>query len=281
MKAQSKFLMIILACFLLSFGQIQLFAQNDNRNVIGVSKFTSDVSSPFVASIEAKVIQMVTNSKRFVVVDRTNYDKVKEELEFQKSEAFLDSKNTVQQDVAVAAQYLVIGHVIKMNIYTMKNNGAVSGYKASASFTLKVNNVESGVTTEAVSFQTEVSPLAASKEQAVNQALQSVEKDLYDYFVKTFPIEANIVRVTESKKDAATIVLIDVGKKQGIASNDCFTVEYIEMLNGKALPNFIGQLKVINLVGEEFAEAKVVKGGDAILQRFNAADKLNCKLIQK
>lgn len=266
---------------LLFVGSLYGFSQTDNRAVIGVAKFTSEVESPFCASVAEKVVQTVTRTKRFIVVDRTSYDKIQEELEFQKSEVFLDSKNTVKQGETMAAQYMIIGHLIKMNIYTMKNNGVPYGFKASCAFTLKVNNVETGETTEAESFQTEVSPLAASREQAVNQALQSVEPALFDYFTRTFPVNVNILKILTAKKNAAVTLLVDGGKSQGLKEGAELEVEFIELLNGKPYPQTIGLLKVNKLSGDDFAECAVKKGGSAILARFNAADKLNCKLIVK
>jgi hypothetical protein len=254
----------------------------DVKEVVGISAFSSDVNSDFDRSVAEKVVQVVTNTRRFTVVDRTSYDKVKDELEFQKSEAFLDSKNTVKQDGALAAQYLIIGHIIKMNVYTMKNgDGSVSGFKASAAFTLKVNDVETGKTTEAESFQTSVSPLAMSKEQAVNQALQSVEADLNAYFSKTFPLITSIVKIQTIKKDVAVTLLIAGGRTFGFKEGDKLTVERIEMLNGKPYPTDIGELKVTKIAGDDFSECSVTKGGKEILALFNAAEKLNCKLIVK
>ena len=257
-------------------------AQQSDKMVIGVAKFTSEVNTPFVNSVAEKVVQVVTNTRRFTVVDRTSYDKIKEELEFQKTEAFLDSKTTVKQDATIAAQYMIIGHLVKMNIYTMKNpDGSVNGFKASAAFTLKVNNVETGETTESEHFQTEVSPQAASKEQAVNQALQSVEKALYNYFKKTFPVYAKILRVPETKKESALIVILNVGKNTGVVVGDQFSVEYVELLEGKPFPTEIGNVVVEKLIGDDFIECKVLKGGKEILSRFNAAETLQCKLIVK
>lgn len=250
--------------------------------VVGVAQFTSEVNSPFVGAVSEKVVQVVSNTKRFTVVDRTSYDKIKEELEFQKTEAFLNSKTTVKQDVAIAAQYIIVGHLVKMNIYTMKNpDGSVNGYKASAAFTLKVNNVETGETTETEHFQTLVSPQAASKEQAVNQALQSVEKPLYDYFVKTFPVYAKILRIPETKKESAVKVVVNAGKNSGLIVGSQFIVEYVEILEGKPFPQEIGYLSVTKLVGDDFAECSVQKGGKEIFSRYNSAENIRCKLLVK
>ena len=101
-------------CLLSSLG----YSQADLKPVVGVAEFTKEVDSKYASAVAEKVVQVVTNTKRFTVVDRTTYDKVKKELEFQKSEAFLDSK-TVKQDAAVAAQFLIVGHIVKMNIYAI------------------------------------------------------------------------------------------------------------------------------------------------------------------
>lgn len=258
------------------------YSQIDSKPVIGVAEFTKEVESKYANSVAEKVVQVVTNSKRFIVVDRTSYDKVKQELEFQKSEAFLDSKNTVKQDAALAAQYMIIGHIVKMSVYAMKNpDGSVNGYKASTAFTLKVNDVETGKTTEAESFQTEVSPIMLSPESAVNEALKSIEPQLTSYFIKTFPLTTKISKVLTSKKDAAATVLIEGGKAFGFKEGDKLTVEKIEMIDGKPYPTQIGEIKVIKIAGDDFSECSVSDGGKEILSRFNAAEKLTCKLIIK
>ena len=256
------------------------YSQADSKPILGVAQFTSEVNSKYSAAVAEKVIQVVTNSKRFIVVDRTSYDKVKKELEFQKTEAFLDSKNTVKQDVALAAQYIIVGHVAKMSIYSMKNSdGSINGYKASVAFTIKVNEVESGNTTEAQSFQTSVSPLMLSPESAMNECLLSVEKNISDYFVKTFPLTSRIIKIIAIKKEAAGLVLIANGKSYGFNEGDKLMVEKIEMLEGKPYPTQIGEIKITKLAGEDFAECTVTDGGKEILASFNAAEKLRCKLI--
>jgi len=135
-------IIILIICLVNSFIG---YSQTDSKPVVGIAEFTSEVNSKYSEAVAEKVVQVVTNTKRFTVVDRTSYDKVKQELEFQKSEAFLDSKSTVKQDVALAAQNMIIGHIVKMSVYAMKNtDGSVNGYKASVAFTIKVNDVETG-----------------------------------------------------------------------------------------------------------------------------------------
>jgi hypothetical protein len=258
------------------------YSQSDLRPIVGVTKFTIETETKYASAVTSKIIEMLTQSKRFQVVDRTSYDKVKDELEFQKSEAFLDSKERAKQGVAVAAQYLITGHIVKMNVYAFKNpDGGVNGFKASTSFQLKVVDVESGKSTEAQSFQSKVSDLMLSPESAVNEAVKSLEEGLSTYFTKNFPVMSKIVKILSTKKDAAVSVLLAGGKIYGLKEGDKLTVNRIEMLEGKPYPSEIGEIKITKVAGDDFSECSVNKGGTEILSRFNAADNLSCKLIIK
>jgi hypothetical protein len=259
-----------------------VYSQTDLKPIVGVAKFTSEVNSKYSNSVAEKVVEIVTNTRRFTVVDRTSYDKVKEELEFQKTEAFLDSKNTAKQDAVLAAQYMIVGNILKMSVYNMKNtDGSTNGYKASVAFTLKVNTVETGTTTEAENFQTSVSPLMLSPESAVNEALKSIEGTLSAYFIKTFPLTTKIRKVLTFKRESASTVLIAGGKSFGFKEGDKLTVEKNDLIDGKPYPVQIGNIKVTKIAGDDFSECTVTEGGKEIMTRFNAGETLMCKLIQR
>lgn len=257
------------------------YAQSDEREVVGVAKFTCETDDRFTGLVTEKIVEVLTNSKRFQVVDRTSYDKVHEELEFQKSEAFIDSENTAEQGVAVAAESLVTGHIIKIPVYAIKNaNGSIKGYKASVAFQMKIVDVETGLSTEATSFQGKASDLMMSPESAVTEAMKSLQPELEEYFRINFPIKCKIVKVLSTKKDNADIVLVNAGSEQGLKEGHELTVSFIEMLEGKPYPSQIAELKVVKVAGTSFSECKVLgKGRKELLSRFNAGEKLECKLI--
>ena len=258
-----------------SFG----FGQESGKPVIGISKFSSANDSKFTSSITELVGRTVTNTKKFVVVDRSSYDKIKAELEFQKSEQFIDSKNLVKQDAALASEFLLIGDLIKLNVFAMKNtDGSINGYKASFAFTLKINNVETGETTESSMFQTKVSDLMFTPESAINEAYKTVDLDVINYFNKTFPYQSKVVKIIETKKDQATKVLIIGGKNEGFSQNKKIKVELIELIDGKQLKTSIAQLK-ITAVNGDFSEASVLNGGQELLKNFNTNQQISCLLI--
>lgn len=251
------------------------YSQADQLPVVGVASFKSDPNmAKFTTIVSAKVVEVLTQSQRFKVLDRTNYDKVKAELELQKTEAFMESTNRVAE-AALSAQFMVLGNISKINIFAMKNSdGSINGYKASANFQLQVTDVATGSNTNAESFQTTTSPLMFSTESAVTEAVKTIEPQLSKWIVNNFPVTVKLLKVIQTDGDEAATVLVTGGKKLGLDQDSRLIVQYIEMLDGMPYPTELGELKVVKLAGEAFAECKVVKGGKEILSRFNAAQKL-------
>lgn len=274
---RSLLIIILFVCSLQGYTQI------DTRPVVGVAKFSCDEDATYAGLVTEKVVEMLTNTKRFQVVDRTSHDKIKAELELQKSEAFMDSKNLVEQDIAVAAQKMITGHIAKIPVYAIRNtNETVKGYKASVAFQMKVVDVATGLSTEATSFQGKASNLMLSPQSAVTEAMMSLSNELYEYFRVNFPVMGTIAKILSNKKGGAETVLLNVGKQQGIKLGNRFNVEYIEIFEGQPLPTSIGEIEVTKLVGETFAECKVqTKSGIEIFSRFNSTAPMQCTLIIK
>lgn len=255
----------------------------DNRQVVGVSEFSCKESSPYTSLVTEKVVEVLTNSKRFQVVDRTSRDKIVEELELQKSEAFLDSKNLVEQDIAVAAEKMVTGEIIKIPVYRIKNgDGSVRGYKASVAFQMKVVDVATGLSSEATSFEGKASKECLSPESAVTMAMASLEEEMKEYFRINFPVTAKLMKIIKEKNGSAEIVLLKAGKKHGVKVGDKFNVESLEMLDGEILPTSLGEITVLELKGDAYSECKAGKNdGKNIYEKFNAGSNIRCSLIIK
>ncbi len=254
---------------------------NDDRQVIGVAEFSSTENSPYTRLVTEKVVEMLINCNRFRVVDRTSRDKIVQELELQKSEAFIDSKNLVEQDIALAAEKLITGEIIKIPVYRIKNrDGSVRGYKAGIAFQMKIVDVATGLSSEATSFNGKASEECLSPESAVTMAMISLQDKINEYFRINFPISTKIVKILHEKNGAAELILIKAGKKHGIKVGDKFIVESIETIDGEDFPISLGAITVISLKGETFAECKVPKkDGDSIYENFNANKKITCTLI--
>lgn len=245
------------------------------RPVVGVAAFTCQENSPYTGLVTEKVVEMMTNSKRFQVVDRTSNDKVRQELELQKSEAFLDSKNLVEQDIAVGAEKLVTGHIVKIPVYAIKNgDGTLRGYKASVGFEMKVVDVATGLSSDATSFYGKASKECLSPEAAVTMAMNDLQDQVYDWFKATFPVICKITRIIDDKA-----VLVNAGSDQGLKPGDDLTLEAIEQLDGMPYHQVLGVVKVQKICGPHFAECSVPK---KIMQRlktyFDNATPLVCTI---
>ena len=269
-------------CFILSVIFLFVYgtschAQAESRPVVGVAEFSCDEESPYTRLVTEKVVEMLTNTHRFTVVDRTSRDKVEEELELQKSEAFLDSKNLAQQDAALGASMLVTGHIVKIPVYRVHNgDGSVRGYKASVAFQLKVVDVSTGISNEAQSFQGKTSKEMLSPESAVTAAMQSIKDDIYEYFRINFPLTAKIVKVLDKKT-----LVINAGIDTGVKVGDKFIVQTIELLDGKPYPSDIGTITVRKQSGSSFSECDATS---KIISAINSAQQgvvIQCSLIIK
>jgi len=268
-------LLLTVVSSLVGYSQTAQSQQADKLPVVGVSPFKADSSMlKFTTIVSAKVVEVLTQSQRFNVVDRTNYDQVRKEIELQKTEAFMDSKDKIVV-ASLNAQFMVIGNISKFNILRMKNNdGSINGYRASVNFQLQVTDVASGANTNAETFQTVTSPIMLSTESAVTDAVNTIEPQLAKWIVNNFPVTVKLLKVMQTDGDEAATVLVSGGKKLGLSQDNRLIVQFIEMLDGSPYPTELGELKVIKLAGETFAECKVIKGGKEILSRFNAAQKL-------
>ena len=264
---------------------IQFFNQkkvNDDREVVGVAPFKCDIESPFIPLVTEKVVEVLKNSNRFIVVDRTNRDKVIEELELQKREEFI-GKDVAEQGNSLAAKKLIQGTITKIPVYRMKNSdGSVRGFKASVAFELKVDDVDTQQTTEAKSFAGKTSKECISAQAAVQMAMNSLEEDLAEYFRVTFPLHAKIVKILTEKNGKAEAILIKAGKRHGVKVGDEFEVNSVEMLDGEEILSTLGTITVTKLVGEAFSECKVdKKAASPVYEQFKANSKLRCTLIIK
>ena len=265
--------------FMIAVGGLTAYPQQsvDARPVVGVAEFSCQEDSPYTGLVTEKVVEMLTNTRRFRVVDRTSIDKIHSELELQKSEAFLDSKNRVEQDIAVAAEKMITGHIVKIPVYRMKNpDGSVRGFKASVGFEMKVVDVATGLSSEATSFQGKASQECMSPEAAVNMAMQSIQNEIRDWFRINFPITCSVIRILDNKT-----ILINVGSEQGVKPGSTLKVEAVEMLDGHPYHKALGEIKIKTVAGPNFSECEVSKKMmEQIRSYFDNAIKIICELKQ-
>ena len=264
---------------MIAMGSLPAYPQQsvDARPVVGVAEFSCQEDSPYTGLVTEKVVEMLTNTRRFRVVDRTSIDKIHSELELQKTEAFLDSKNRVEQDIAVAAEKMITGHIVKIPVYRIKNpDGSVRGFKASVGFEMKVVDVATRLSSDATSFQGKASQECMSPEAAVNMAMQSIQSEIGDWFRTNFPVTCSVSRIIDNKT-----VLVNAGSEQGVKPGNIFKVEAVEMLDGQPYHKALGEIKIKAVAGPNFSECEVSKKTlEQIRSYFDNEIKIICELKQ-
>lgn len=251
------------------------YSQSDDaRPVVGVSQFRmidGEADSKHVAKVTEKVVEMLTRSNRYVVVDRISTDKIKEELELQKSEDFIDNKNVAKQGVAEAAQYIVVGDITKLPIYRNKNvDGSVNGYKASIALQLKIINVETRITSKATSFDGKITKIMLSSESAVVEAIESMEADLLAYFYKELPLVGRILSYNPMNKTYMT----NLGSSDGFKTGVKFIAGTYSMIDGHKVFIPMAELKINKLYGQNQSECSVGKGKSEIEAAYLRGEKI-------
>lgn len=255
------------------------WSQVDDRPVISVPTFnvSNEYDRDFAVIITKKVKDILVNSQRFNVVDTDNMNLIKESHKIQRGEEFIDSENLVDQNKAVAAKYNLNGVISKTGIVWLKNpDGSKSGCKAVVTINLTITDLETTISSEAVTFSSDVSIKSISPSIAIESAMSTLNDKITSYFKTAFPINAKILKVMPKN-----ILLINVGDKHGVEKNMRFSVEVVEIIENNPFYTKIGELKVEKISGPTFSECSITKGKDEIISRFSNADKIACKQILK
>ncbi|WP_316749653.1 CsgG/HfaB family protein [Pedobacter gandavensis] len=105
------------------------------------------VSKMEVKIIQETIINSFVSSKRFTVVDRSNLESLEKEKKLQRTEAFMDSKDSFKDGISKGASYLIEGNILGIKHIDKKDK-----WSSSVTVQLKVLDVSTGeiITTESI-----------------------------------------------------------------------------------------------------------------------------------
>ncbi|WP_160131118.1 CsgG/HfaB family protein [Kordia antarctica] len=263
------------------------FAQ---KKTVAISTFEStgstSIESQYIKAIEDKVKAAIKNTNRFKIVDRGNYKKLLAEREFQKKEEFIDGKVTAESSFEGAEQ-IVTGSINHIS-FTRKTSKSSMHYVCTISFSLEVIDIATGkvIASELIEpKQTFLGGLVSTYDtktpnKAFFNSLKGTQKAIDKFVADNFPVTTQIIEITKASSSKAKMLLINTGNINGARKKQEFkVVELVKVIvNGKELirKKEIGTIKITNVEGEEISEAKVTKGGDMILEKFNAGAQIRC-----
>jgi hypothetical protein len=240
-----------------------LFSQ-DGKITLLIDDFTYSgrlENKQWLAISGAEVSNAFIEYGGFSIVDRKYTKKIEQELERQKSESFIDGK-TVEQGKAVGAEYIVAGH-LDIEKWMLE---------------LRLVNVATQEVFEKQEGKLDIYGNASYyKKQAKRLVAQLASKLLK---VENIPV----VRILETKKETAQLLLIAGGSKKGFKEGQTLELYQIEVeqVDGEDFERFLpfGEAKIETVENANFSQAKVKKGGEIITKCLNGNKPVYCRIIE-
>lgn len=298
---------------IIAFACIQLFAltacwaQDDRPTVavpVAANELGRETFDRYLPPITQKVTQILKQTKRFVVVNRSE-EEVRAEREFQANPEFLDrliaakksgDMSSVQDIIDQNSQYrylsfdtLASGEVVfrgadyilkielrKLDINRMVNpDGSVNGYKTLLGLQLSVIDAETNEVIEAEGFtSTPLKVALTSPVRSVDASLLTMEGAMYAYLLQAFPVKCRIVKTEDH------LFVINAGSMQGVAKGDLFEVSVVTKVAGAEIADRIGSIRVKGLAGAGNAVCAAQDGGSEITEAFKSGQPMICTLIK-
>jgi len=271
------------------FASFSVLAQKRTIAITSFEATSSNIKIKAIKAIEDKVKEAFYSNNRFNIVDRTNYDKLKDEKELQKTEDFMDGK-TVSQSGLEGAEQIVTGSVNQVDIYKVVSEDGSYHYNCNISFSLQIIDVATGklIATQIIKPKQSFGGSILSKsiggsstsEKAFYNSLKGTQKAIDKFIAKNFPFITLIIEISEASSNKAKVLLINTGTLNGAKKNHEFNVVEVVILKvgDKEITRKkdLGKIKITKVEGEEISVAKVVKGGEAIFAKFNAGARIEC-----
>ena len=211
-----------------------------------------------IASFQKIVTEVFNTDGRFLVVDRKSSSLINKERELQKMEDFLDGY-VVEQGKAIGADYLVSGEFDAI----------------STTLTLSVYSIAKGaiVSNHAIDMEDHLFGV-------FDQVRAPVQNGTRILIEKEFPLLITVVKILESKKDKAKLLLIAGGLNRGIKVGNLMNIKVQQNLSVDGVENkyyeTIGLAVVEKVEGANFSVVYVDEGKEEVKSYFDKGQKLYC-----
>lgn len=281
----------IIFYFLFLFIFSSIHAQKE-KVAIGILPFTSSVKTKADGTIpdigaKSELLQQLygiisstfQKSKLFVIVERTRNDAIKTEQDFQKNIDFTGGISQIDETAFIGAKYVVVGNLSNV----VKIQGAWGGdVKIGISYDIKILDITTSEVKAAEHFENEA--INKTTDAAFNDALTATQTPLLNFLYANFKPEIIVLDIEEKADNAAKILVLN-GGIEGLSKGSLIkiTEEITYQHEGKNLirKKEVGQAKIINIEGDNFATAEVNKNGIEILAKFAAGTKLKASPLQE
>lgn len=286
------FLSILLLPFL-TFGKPMMVFEEKPTIAVLPFQYGPNVSKADADAIAQKVESAFINSKRFTVIERTNFSQIFQELDAQRSEIYINSSHLADQGMLIGASQIVVG-----NISTTGPEGTT--------FNIKVVDVSSGETIGAKDISDQSNRKKAkigltainilmdknksigdaepsqSTSNMIGGALLNISKEIEEFINATYALTFELIEIATLKGDQPIEILILGGVMEGCKESLNLEVisESVRELRGKTIKQkkVVGKIKVTSVEGD-VSLCKIISGGKEIMSMLNEKESLYASTI--
>ncbi len=149
-------------------------------------------------------------------------------------------------------------------------------YRGNIVGTINLKNVSNDqiVLTRTVNSSSWTSSWCDTPDKAMGYAINSMKSYLRSTLNDAFPLYASIVEGSRATEKKSKEVYIDIGESRGCYNGMHFDVYTVKTVAGKEAKKYIGQLKIIETMGDDISLCKVQRGGADIKTAIDAGEKL-------
>lgn len=173
--------------------------------------------------------------------------------------------------------YLVEGVVTDLgNTVDVSKNASKSSYSGIASVMLTLKDLKTGQIVSTNKFNQSCTTYSydSTPAKAVSGAISYVGGDVFTTYMLIFPVHGSIIEKGEATSDKQKEVYIDLGTAAGVYKGQHFEVDAVQIIAGREAKTKIGELKIIDVKGEDISLCKVSKGGTDIKKAMDKGMKI-------
>lgn len=261
---------VSLNLFFLLFFALLVNAQESKyrKPVVIVNYFdnTTDIKKSECELARNAIISSLSKHPRIRVVDVETESSIDEETKRRLQEAALaDELARSGQIKQLGADYILEGHISKLNIQKKKDSEGKITYDSDIAYSIKVISTEDGT----VAFTHNYTSSVSSRETEAEARTEALKKAYIDCnLIETvFPLNGKMIDTDYTvKKNKMKTCYINLGSLHGVVEGQYLDVKSIRYIASRAVYEDVAVLKIEKVLADDLSECVVVKNGKELLE---------------
>lgn len=248
---------------------------------------SANVKDAWVAMVRGAVLEGINATNRTTLIDAvTEASRYEEELRRLKENLATDDLETTEALQTRGANVLISGDVTALPVTGTPLDGGGTSYKATVTFILRIVNALDGalIDTKTFTVPKEIAgislkglyTLSKSQDEAVQNIKSEITKAMKGFVAETFPVAGTIEEVESLSKNNKEIekFYISIGSEDGLVEGEKLDVKTERKVGQKTASKVIGEVEVVEIVGDDISLCKVKKGGTDIKAAYDAGQNI-------